>query len=430
MKNLEDDNDDDNLCNFLKIIFFILFIVAIIKLEKSQAEIRQKKLDKINELIKRNNTIIERKKKELSDYRDFLNYKDRPKYKNDPLIKKEKRNILKKYSENVGHNLGSGINIFLDMKFNFGNQLLVLNKLIFYCEIIGCNKIILEKDNNIYIKNTIYDKIFNLTIEVSDRENKNNFFGNNFNFDDDKDFNEIDVDIVKKDNEEKQDYYYLTNLDDYFYYNNYSLRLENKFDIFKNEILKNLPKIKTNKNDLYIHIRGGDIFLNNDPQYAPDYAQPPLCFYQKIIKENKFRKIYIISADDKNPVINKLIKTHKNIIYKTNSLEKDIASLAFAYNIVGSISSFLISIIKLNNNLKYFWEYNRYPNSLGIPHMHHLLYNYTRSYTIFKMEPSETYKNEMIIWENSKSQRKIMLYDKCPNNFITVKPNIKLLTKI
>ena len=233
MKNLEDDNDDDNLCNFLKIIFFILFIVAIIKLEKNQAEIRQKKLDKINELIKRNNTIKERKKKELSDYRDFLNYKDRPKYKNDPLIKKEKRNILKKYSENVGHNLGSGINIFLDMKFNFGNQLLVLNKLIFYCEIIGCNKIILEKDNNIYIKNTIYDKIFNLTIEVSDRENKNNFFGNNFNFDDDRDFNEIDVDIVKKDNEEKQDYYYLTNLDDYFYYNNYSLRLENKFYIFK-----------------------------------------------------------------------------------------------------------------------------------------------------------------------------------------------------
>ena len=46
------------------------------------------------------------------------------------------------------------------------------------------------------------------------------------------------------------------------------------------------------------------------------------------------------------------------------------------------------------------------------------------------MKPSETYKNEMIIWENSKSQRKIMLYDTCPNNFITVKPNIKLLTKI
>ena len=413
MKNLEDDNDD-NLCNFLKIIFFILFIVSIIKIEKNQAEIRQKKLDKINELIKRNNTIIERKKKELSDYRDFLNYKDRPKYKNDPLIKKEKRNILTKYSENVGHNLGSGINIFLDMKFNFGNQLLVLNKLIFYCEIIGCNKIILEKDNNIYIKNTIYDKEYNIKIEVSNKLHEDVF--NNFNFDN----NENNAVDDNKDN----NYHYMMNIDSNFYYSMYNLRLENRYDIFKNEILKNLPKMNINKKDLYIHIRGSDIFLNNNPDYAPDYAQPPLCFYQKVINENKFRNIFIISVDKNNPVIDILLKNYKNIIYKENSIEKDIASLAFSYNIVGSISSFLISIIKLNNNLKNFWEYNIYPVSLGIPHIHHSLYNYTRTYTIFRMEPSKQYKNEMIIWENSNIQRKIMINDTCPYNFTVIKPNI------
>ena len=29
-----------------------------------------------------------------------------------------------------------------------------------------------------------------------------------------------------------------------------------------NEILRNLPNVNTNKNELYIHIRGGDIFIN------------------------------------------------------------------------------------------------------------------------------------------------------------------------
>ena len=78
----------------------------------------------------------------------------------------------------------------------------------------------------------------------------------------------------------------------------------------------------------------------------------------------------------------------------------------------------------MNNNLKYFWEYDRYPISLGIPHLHHSLYNLKRRYTLYKMEPSEKYKNDMIIWENSPEQIKIMLEDTCPNDFITCKPNI------
>ena len=304
------------------------------------------------------------------------------------------------------------------MKYNFGNQLLIFNKLIFYCEIIGCKKIILEKDNNIYINNTIYDKKYNITIEVSDKTH-DNIIGI-FNFEDNDNL------LVKNEQENKdnKDYYFMMTLDSNFYYNMYNLRLENKYDIFKNEILKNLPNINISKNDLYIHIRGGDIFSNYNPEYATDYAQTPLCFYKKIIKKNQFKNIFIISSDKKNPVIDILIKTYKNVIHKENSIEKDIAFLAFSYNIVGSISSFLISIIKLNNNLKYFWEYNRYPPSLGIPHIHHSFYNYTRKYTIFRMEPSQKYKNDMIIWENSDIQRKIMINDICPENFTILKPNI------
>ena len=35
---------------------------------------------------------------------------------------------------------------------------------------------------------------------------------------------------------------------------------EHRFFVFKEEFLNNVPKYESNKNDLYIHIRSGDIF--------------------------------------------------------------------------------------------------------------------------------------------------------------------------
>ncbi len=40
------------------------------------------------------------------------------------------------------------------------------------------------------------------------------------------------------------------------------------------------------------------------------------------------------------------------------------------------------------------------------------------------MEPSDIYKNEMIIWQNTNDQIQIMLNDTCPHNFTTVNPNL------
>lgn len=433
------EEEDEYFSTYLKIVFIIIFIVSIMKIKKDdiKSQIGDVKINpnEEEENEKKNISIEERKEKEVSDYKEFLNFTKKPKNRNNPLFNKIKEQILTKFSESQINELGPEINIFLDMKFNFGNQLLILNKLLFFCEIIGCKKILLTKDNNIYIKNNIYDKRYNLTIEVTNKSLDNailDYF--QFQFDDNRDDNDNkdndDNDDNNEDNvnkkvkkQEKKDYYQLTSLDYYFYYNTYNIKIENRYNIFKKEILKNLPKIKTNKRDLYIHIRGSDIFRNKDPQFAPDYAQPPLCFYQKIINTNKFRKIHIISADKENPIVDILIKKYKNVIFKINSIENDISALVYAYNIVGSISSFLISSIKLNNNLNNFFEYDIYLVSLGIPHLHHSLYQYKRQYTIYKMEPSKKYKNKMLIWQASKEQIKIMLNDKCPNNFTIIKPN-------
>ena len=175
----------------------------------------------------------------------------------------------------------------------------------------------------------------------------------------------------------------------------------------------------THEKDLFIHIRSGDIFTSK-PHRA--YVQPPLCFYDDILTNFKFRNIYLISEDSRNPLIQKLLKLFPMISFSQKSIKEDISLLINAYNIVNSISSFVNSIIQLNYNLQYLWEYNIY-------HMNEKIYAYYyefnkypyNNYTIFRMEPSFCYINKMYQWKNKKSQIALMLKEKCINEFVVFK---------
>ena len=83
--------------------------------------------------------------------------------------------------------------------------------------------------------------------------------------------------------------------------------------------------------------------------------------------------------------------------YKKNPLNIDIAYLANAYNIVSATSSFIINIIKLNDKLKFLWEYDFYRLSERYFHLHHSIYNFPFNYTIYRMRPSKNYKNICIL---------------------------------
>jgi hypothetical protein len=248
----------------------------------------------------------------------------------------------------------------------------------------------------LYINDTIFYEKYNITFEVLEKN---------------------DVDELQR--------YSIIYYDYYFFYTTYTFKIENRLNVIKNEMLRNLPTVNVSRKDLYIHVRSGDLFEKELPEdYAPSYAQYPLCFYTKVIEGNKFGKIYIIAEDNKNPVIDKLIEKYPNVIYHQNTLEEDISYLANAYNIIGSVSSFVVSIIKINDNLEFYWEHDNYPIERKVEHLHHTLYNYPRKYTLFIMEPSDQYKKHMYIWKRSDEQLKIMLNDTCPNDFKIVKPNI------
>ena len=284
--------------------------------------------------------------------------------------------------------------VYLDKTYNFGNAIVLLNNLLYYCEILNISNIYLNSKKNWPISQNITSNKINISI-IS----KKNL-----------DFKNKNIVIFDK-------------MSIYF---QRVIKPEIRIDLFKNEIKKNLPKIKINPTDLFIHIRSGDIFRYS-PNINFNYAQPPLCFYQSIITNFNFTKIYIISQDKENPIIDILIEKFPNIIFNKNKLEKDVSILVNAYNIVGSISSFFTTLIIINENLENIWEFDNYRLTEKYLHLHRDIYNYKYNYKIYKMYPSFKYKNEMFPWINSRKQINLMIHEKCEifKSFVYHKKDIK-----
>lgn len=276
--------------------------------------------------------------------------------------------------------------VYVDKSFNFGNSLVLLNNLIYYCEILNIKNIYLNSNYKWPISQNISNGKMNISL-----------------------ISTINIDLNKN---------CIIIFDKKLIYFQKVFKPEIRINILKTEIKRYLPEIKINENDLYIHIRGGDIF-GYKAKGNINYAQPPLCLYIKVITKFKFRNIFILSMDNSNPIIKLLIIEYPQIILTHNSLEIDISILLNAFNLVGSMSSFLTSIIILNENLRNFFEYDNYSLSQKYLHLHHDIYKYKINYSIYKIKPSTKYLKKMFPWKNSKEQRKLMINEKC-NDFIKI----------
>ena len=90
---------------------------------------------------------------------------------------------------------------------------------------------------------------------------------------------------------------------------------------------------------------------------------------------------------------------------------------------MASVSSFVLSSIKFNDNLKNLWEYDIYRLSEKFIQLHHHLYKFDIKYKIYTMKPSDIYADQMYIWTKSESQLKLMIEDSCPYDFVLTKHN-------
>lgn len=298
-----------------------------------------------------------------------------PKSYDNSLIIKEKESCYLYLSQKLNKSITQIESIFLDFPNRFGNQIILLNKAIFYCEILQCKRIILNKNYYWFIRNKIIYSNKKITIEVGEVK----YYQNK---------SKILIDTS----------------DNFFFYEKY-IQPEYRMDVIRNEILKNLPKIKVNSKYLYIYVRSGDVF-DKSRLVLRGYFQPPYCFYKKILENFKFEKIYIISENKNNPVIDKLLIKYPNIKYNVNSLKKDISILINAYNIVGAFSTFIKIIILINKKLKKFWYFD-----FQLPHLFSYFFNFEfnhKNIVEFKMEDFYFY-DKMFKCNDLQSQLKIII---------------------
>ncbi len=330
------------------------------------------------------------KNRELVKVINYLQLKNYTEITNETLkyeTQLELFNELKSFSKNEHKNFSDVKILYLKESLKFGNSMILLNNLIAYCEVLDIRNIYLNIDMNWPIVEDIFSDRVNIyfvspyQIECEDKA------------------------VLCAD---YKPFYYLT-----------VVKPEIRISLFKDEVKRNLPSINTDRNDLYIHIRSGDIFKRR-PNTV--YAQPPLCFYQKILNNFFFKNIYIVSENRKNPIIELLTKEYHEIIFIDNYIETDAAILSNAYNIVGSMSSFLTTLVMINDNLIKYFDFDNYRLSEKYLHFHHDIYNFNRNYTLYEMKPSEDYRKEMFVWRNSKRQIDLMINEKC-KEFNEIKPN-------
>ena len=184
------------------------------------------------------------------------------------------------------------------------------------------------------------------------------------------------LDIKKKNN------IVLKNFPDYFLFEEYNNNINNDkiiiIDIWTNYYIKidnnmcehilnvyikpyidynydNILNIDFN-NDLIIHIRSGDIFdesnrvnENTSSDLFKWFQQPPYSFYKKIIDENNYSKIYIVSECYNNPIIAKIINNYTNSIFVSNDVNNDFKILLNSKNLVVSTSDFVKAAVYLSN---------------------------------------------------------------------------------
>ena len=159
------------------------------------------------------------------------------------------------------------------------------------------------------------------------------------------------------------------------------------------------------KNDIVLHIRGGDVF-NGNPH--PGYAQPPLSYYINILDNNNFNKIIIVSEDTKNPVLNELLKKYPNIIYKKQTLEEDIKIIMGTSKIVNSFGSFIPYLLLFSNNIKHLYQTSyqliNIDQRLDIPYEKYNISNFNIHVTDLT-----DYKLKITPWKNTQNQKDIML---------------------
>jgi hypothetical protein len=170
------------------IVKFILFIIIIFFFKIEDNFLKQNRALYLKRL--KNNKIIN-STKQLNN--------------NNKILSMEKDKLLKYISKSAGKKIRFVKYIFIGNKLRFGNKLINIYKIIFYCQILRCKKVFIDKTNTWFIKHKIINKKYKMIIVPEEEKNLYNY-----------------QTIIDK-------------TDNFFYYKGY-INYQKRIDLLKNEI--------------------------------------------------------------------------------------------------------------------------------------------------------------------------------------------------
>jgi hypothetical protein len=152
---------------------------------------------------------------------------------------------------------------------------------------------------------------------------------------------------------------------------------------------------------LVIHIRGDDVF-NDFPPKA--FAQPPFAFYEKVLDDDNWEYVTVVSGDDVSPILAPLFAelnrrglAHR---FQSGTLHEDMAVLRSASTVVAGRGTFLPALTSLSpatERVYCFEEDHLFRKDLNI----RVVVDRTGRYV------ESTYRNN---WRNTNEQRNLMLH--------------------
>lgn len=164
-----------------------------------------------------------------------------------------------------------------------------------------------------------------------------------------------------------------------------------------------------NKDDLYIHIRSGDIFIKHPNKHL---GQPPLNYYLDIINSRKWNDIHIIAENDKNPVIKELVK--RGYKFSSSTLINDMSTLLNAQNLVIGPGSFGQALVLLTKKLKTLYAFQYY-----------IKYSYPTWESAHVCIPDDLYKKKIHKnWQNTDEQIHVMHISNCSKWYVNYNRSI------
>ena len=133
-------------------------------------------MENVNELINKHLSVLtgqecDELKRDIGKVQTYMNLKDYDEKENSNSSAEIKEKFIQKFSAKCHKDFRYVKNVVVMKSFCFGNQMIALNNIIYYCEMLGIKNLYLNSQYDFYIKDDIITDKIHISVKSSDSFN-------------------------------------------------------------------------------------------------------------------------------------------------------------------------------------------------------------------------------------------------------------------